>query len=94
MIRIALQAATGDPNGFAYYLKTHSLDSLDQLLDEGSRQRHLTLSVLSVLGDIEAKIAPSMRGDLLDARELTRPALAIVGENWRETLALREHRRG
>jgi hypothetical protein len=85
MIRAALRAAMGDADAFGAYIKSHSPAARGHLLDEESRQRHLTLDLLSLLGDIEAAVSPSMRGDLLAARELARSALAIVGENRRET---------
>ena len=85
LMRIALRAAMGDANAFAEYLETHSPESLDRLLDEESRQRHLTLNLLSMLSNVEASISPSMNGDLLAARQLANATLAIVGENRRET---------
>jgi formiminotetrahydrofolate cyclodeaminase len=85
LIRIALRAAMGDANAFAEYLETQSPESVDRLLNEQSRQKHMTLSLLSVLEDLEQSISPSMKGDWLAARELANAALAIVGENWRET---------
>jgi formiminotetrahydrofolate cyclodeaminase len=85
LMRIALRAAMGDANAFAEYLETHDHESLDRLLDQESRQRHLTLSLLSILGEVEELVSTSMRGDIFAARKLANATLAIVGENRRET---------
>lgn len=85
LARAALGAAMGDATAFAAYLEERSREALQRLIDEEARLRHLTAHMLAVVGRLEQRISPVMKGDWLAARELARAASAIAGENLTET---------
>ena len=85
--RLALLDADRDSAAFAGFIHAKSADAAQRLVREGENVARLLDALASALGDIEARIEPSMAGDLAAARALAGAARCIQQRNEAETKA-------
>jgi hypothetical protein len=85
--RRALNDAERDAEAFEVYIHAKDAPTAARLVCEGENLAHLIAELLARIGDIEARIASSMAGDVAAARALAVAARTIQERNEAETKA-------
>ena len=85
LARSALEAADGDVEAFAAWVRHRGADATDELIKSEERVAHLINALLLTISEVEPCISPNMVGDLVAAKALARAAKEIQMTNEAET---------
>jgi formiminotetrahydrofolate cyclodeaminase len=87
--RLALMDADRDAHEFAHFIRSHSPEAAERLVDTGEALARLRNVLVNLADHIESRIEKNMAGDLLAARALADAAHAIHARNEREAQSAR-----
>jgi hypothetical protein len=82
--RFALQDADADSQEFADFIRHKSASGATELVETGEAMARLIDALLTIIGDAEPHVRPSMKGDLIAARSLAAAARTIQSTNEAE----------